>query len=55
MADFVADAFTESKKPFDIATTFVRGVLGCQLTSVNEFVLRKDSYTDKTTGATHVY
>ena len=54
-AIFVSDAFTESKEPFDVATNFVRGILGDQLTSANGFVLRKDSYTDKATGVTHAY
>lgn len=54
-AIFVSDAFTASKEPFEVATTFVRGILGDQLTEGNGFVLRKDSYTDKATGVTHAY
>ncbi|KAI9439259.1 extracellular elastinolytic metallo proteinase [Lactarius indigo] len=41
--------------PYEIARSFVTELLQDQLSEVNEFTLRKDSYTDSATGVTHVY
>jgi len=48
-----ASAFTSD--PYEIARSFVAELLQDQLSLDNEFVLRKDSYTDKATSVTHVY
>jgi len=53
-APVVPTSFVDSTEPFEVARAFVnditRGVL-----PANSFVIRKDSYTDKTTGVSHVY
>jgi extracellular elastinolytic metalloproteinase len=41
--------------PYEIATSFVTELLQDQLSADNDFTLRKDSYTDRATGITHVY
>jgi extracellular elastinolytic metalloproteinase len=44
-----------SPDPYDVARSFVTNTLQDQLSEENSFVLRKDSYTDKATGVTHVF
>jgi extracellular elastinolytic metalloproteinase len=41
--------------PLEVARSFVRELLEEQLSGDNSFALRKDSYTDKATGVTHVF
>ena len=41
--------------PFDVARQFMADLLDDQLSASNSFAIRKDSYTDKNTGVTHVY
>lgn len=41
--------------PFVVAKTFVEDVLVGQLDQSRSYKIRKDSYTDKNTGVTHVY
>ena len=41
--------------PLDVARIFVEDVLSTQLSSTLSYKIRKDSYTDKNTGVTHVY
>ncbi|KAG5643840.1 hypothetical protein DXG03_009571 [Asterophora parasitica] len=41
--------------PIDVAHRFVKDILGTQLTQSMSYKIRKDSYTDKNTGVTHVY
>jgi extracellular elastinolytic metalloproteinase len=41
--------------PFDVAQSFIHDILGNQLSESTTFKIRKDSYTDKNTGVTHVY
>ena len=41
--------------PYDVARGFVTNTLQDQLAEENSFVLRKDSYTDKATGVTHIF
>lgn len=41
--------------PFDVARRFVEDVLADQLSESHSYKIRKDSYTDKTSGITHVY
>jgi extracellular elastinolytic metalloproteinase len=41
--------------PFDVAQQFLEDILGDQLSASSTFVIRKDSYTDKNTGVTHIY
>lgn len=51
----VAEASSLSSDPYDVARSFVTDVLRDQLSEVNSLALRKDSYTDKATGVTHVF
>jgi extracellular elastinolytic metalloproteinase len=44
-----------SSDPYDVARSFVTNVLRDQHSEYNSFALRKDSYTDKATGVTHVF
>ena len=44
-----------NSNPYEVAKDFVETLLKEQLTGDNGFALRKDSYTDKTTGVTHVF
>jgi extracellular elastinolytic metalloproteinase len=53
-APFAKASFFTSD-PYDIARSFVTDLLHNQLSEGNSFVLRKDSYTDKATGVTHVF
>jgi extracellular elastinolytic metalloproteinase len=39
----------------EVARHFVEDHLAGRLTPDNTFIIRKDSYTDKNTGVTHVY
>ncbi|KAF8646606.1 hypothetical protein AX16_007174 [Volvariella volvacea WC 439] len=41
--------------PFAVAKSFVNDLLADQLSDSNTYRIRKDSYTDRTTGITHVY
>lgn len=41
--------------PIDVAQEFVQDLLTGQLDESRSFKIRKDSYTDKNTGVTHVY
>ncbi|KAJ7577974.1 Fungalysin metallopeptidase-domain-containing protein [Mycena floridula] len=41
--------------PFDVARQFVEDLLADQLDDANSYKIRKDSYTDKNSGITHVY
>jgi extracellular elastinolytic metalloproteinase len=41
--------------PIEVARRFVQDHLDGRLTPHNTFTIRKDSYTDKNTGVTHVY
>ncbi|KAF8804118.1 extracellular elastinolytic metallo proteinase [Phlegmacium glaucopus] len=41
--------------PLDVARVFIEDVLDTQLSQSSSYKLRKDSYTDKNTGVTHVY
>ncbi|KAG5731727.1 Extracellular elastinolytic metalloproteinase [Termitomyces sp. T112] len=41
--------------PFDVADRFVRDILGTKLTESMAYRIREDSYTDSSTGVTHVY
>ncbi|KAG6887494.1 hypothetical protein C0992_012040 [Termitomyces sp. T32_za158] len=41
--------------PFDVAHRFVKDMLGTKLTEDMTYSIRKDSYTDSSTGVTHVY
>lgn len=41
--------------PYEVARSFVTTLLEDQLSGDNSFALRKDSYTDKATGVTHVF
>jgi extracellular elastinolytic metalloproteinase len=41
--------------PIDVAQQFMVDRLGDKLSESNTFAIRKDSYTDKSTGVTHVY
>jgi Fungalysin/Thermolysin Propeptide Motif len=50
-----AQASVFSSDPYEIARSFVTGLLQDQLSADNGFTLRKDSYTDKATGVTHVF
>jgi extracellular elastinolytic metalloproteinase len=43
-----------TSNPYDVARSFVATLLDDQLSGDNSFALRKDSYTDKATGVTHV-
>ncbi|KAJ7912533.1 Fungalysin metallopeptidase-domain-containing protein [Mycena leptocephala] len=54
----VTNAFTrmsDDSDPFEVARLFVEDILGNQLSESNSYKIRKDSYTDSTTGITHVY
>ncbi|KAL0948388.1 hypothetical protein HGRIS_010970 [Hohenbuehelia grisea] len=42
-------------EPFKVARAFLDDLLKDQLSSGNQYRIRKDSYTDKNTGVTHVY
>ncbi|KAI0288984.1 extracellular elastinolytic metallo proteinase [Russula brevipes] len=44
-----------SPDPYEVARSLVSAVLRDQLSVENDFALRKDSYTDKATGVTHVF
>ena len=49
-----ASLFTSD--PYDVASSFITTILQDQLfDEYNNFALRKDSYTDKATGVTHVF
>ena len=50
-----AKASVYTSDPYEVARSFVTELLQDQLSSDNEFALRKDSYTDKATGITHVH
>lgn len=41
--------------PIDVAKAFVEDLRGDDLTPLNTYTIREDSYTDKNTGVTHVY
>lgn len=41
--------------PLDVARYFVEDILSTSLSSSSSYKIRKDSYTDKNTGVTHVY
>ncbi|KAH9987993.1 hypothetical protein BJV77DRAFT_964619 [Russula vinacea] len=47
--------FSSSSDPYEIARGFVTALLGDQLSGVNSFALRNDSYTNKANGVTHVF
>jgi extracellular elastinolytic metalloproteinase len=46
---------SDDSDPFEVARLFVEDILGNQLSESNSYKIRKDSYTDSTTGITHVY
>lgn len=48
-------AFNAQSNPIDVARAFVQDHLAGRLTDQSSFTIRKDSYTDKNTGVTHVY
>ena len=50
-----ASASFFTSDPYDVARSFVTALLEDQLSGDNSFALRKDSYTDKATGVTHVF
>jgi extracellular elastinolytic metalloproteinase len=50
-----AKASVYTSDPYEVARSFVTELLQDQLSADNEFALRKDSYTDKATGITHVH
>ena len=50
-----ARASLYTSDPYEIATSFVTELLQDQLSADNDFILRKDSYTDRATGITHVH
>jgi extracellular elastinolytic metalloproteinase len=50
-----AEASFFNSNPYEVARSFVTGLLEEQLSGDNSFALRKDSYTDKTTGVSHVF
>jgi extracellular elastinolytic metalloproteinase len=41
--------------PFDVARVFVEDILASKSHGSSSYVIRKDSYTDKNTGVSHVY
>ena len=45
----------QSENPLQLAQSFAKGLIPPQLDGVATFALRKDSYTDKSTGVTHAY
>jgi extracellular elastinolytic metalloproteinase len=45
----------QSKNPFQLAQNFANGLIPPHLDDASAFVLRKDSYTDRNTGVTHIY
>jgi extracellular elastinolytic metalloproteinase len=47
--------FGADSDPIEVARLFVEDHLNGRLTPENTFTIRKDSYTDKNTGVTHVY
>lgn len=47
--------FSSDSDPIEVARHFVEDHLAGRLTPDNTFTIRKDSYTDKNTGVTHVY
>jgi extracellular elastinolytic metalloproteinase len=47
--------FSAASDPMEVARHFVEDQLAGRLTRDNTFIIRKDSYTDKNTGVTHVY
>ncbi|TFY73444.1 hypothetical protein EWM64_g10568 [Hericium alpestre] len=51
----VTSNFGTTEDPLEIARSFVTELLGPQLAPENGFAIRKDSYTDKATGVSHVY
>jgi len=54
----VANGFTpqdSSIDPFEVARIFLDDVLPTKLSDSSSYIIRKDSYTDKNTGVTHVY
>ena len=51
----LAKASLSSPNPYDIARNYITNTLQDQHAETNYFVLRKDSYTDKATGVTHVF
>ncbi|KAF7328920.1 Extracellular metalloproteinase [Mycena venus] len=54
----VTNAFTrrsDDADPFEVARSFIEDILGNQLSESSSYKIRKDSYTDKATGITHVY
>jgi extracellular elastinolytic metalloproteinase len=51
----IAKASFFTSDPYEIARSYVTDLLYNQLSEDNSFVLRKDSYTDKATGVTHVF
>ena len=51
---FAKASFLNSN-PYEVARSFVTALLREQLSGDNGFALRKDSYTDKATGVTHVF
>jgi extracellular elastinolytic metalloproteinase len=44
-----------TSNPYEAARNFIITLLEDQLSGDNSFTLRKDSYTDKATGVTHVF
>jgi len=47
--------FSAASDPMEVARHFMEDRLAGRLTRENTFIIRKDSYTDKNTGVTHVY
>ncbi|PBK98502.1 hypothetical protein ARMGADRAFT_986402 [Armillaria gallica] len=50
---FLPSALIED--PFEVAKLFIEDILANQLSDTSSYRIRKDSYTDKNTGITHVY
>ena len=48
-------AFFDTSNPYEVARSFVTTLLEDQISGDNIFAIRKDSYTDKATGVTHVF
>ena len=50
-----AKGFSSSSDPYEVAKGFVTALLSDQLSGVNSFAMRNDSYTNKANGVTHVF
>lgn len=48
-------SLNEEADPFNVARTFLDGLLAESLSGKNEYKIRDDSYTDVNTGVTHIY